>query len=181
MKYDEVLQALERGGEMPKSEQSRGKGFFAIGIERSKTPANIGTLMRSAVCFGASYVFIIGQRYPRQCSDTVKSWKHVPLFQYDDIEDFNEHRPIDVPLIGVELTEDAVPLESFTHPDRAIYLLGPEDGNLSLKAQSYCQDLVRFSSRFCLNVAAAGSVVLYDRTAKATSPLMAERSVRGEK
>lgn len=155
-----------------------GKGFFAIGIENSKTPSNVGTLMRSAVCFGASFVFVIGTRYPRQCSDTVKSWRQLPLFEYESIEDFNDHRPLDVPLIGVELAEDAKPLETFTHPDRAIYLLGPEDGNLSLKAQGYCQDLVRFSSRFCLNVASAGSVVLYDRTAKASSPLMAERPVK---
>ena len=155
-----------------------GKGFFAIGIERSKTPANVGTLMRSAVCFGASYVFIVGGRYPRQCSDTVKSWQQIPLFEYEDIDDFNEHRPLDVPLIGVELADNARSLETFSHPDRALYLLGPEDGSLSKAAQGYCQSLVRFNSRFCLNVAAAGSVVLYDRTAKASSPLMAERPVR---
>lgn len=163
---------------MSRAQQGQGKGFFAIGIEHSKVSANVGTLMRSAVCFGASYVFVIGARYPRQCSDTVKSWRHVPLFEYADIEDFNDHRPIDVPLIGVELADGAKPLETFAHPDRAIYLLGPEDGSLSLKAQGFCQSLVKFNSRFCLNVAAAGSVVLYDRTAKSSTPLMAERPVR---
>ena len=38
-----------------RANQSQGRGFFAIGIEHTKTPANVGTLMRSAVCFGASY------------------------------------------------------------------------------------------------------------------------------
>ena len=158
-----------------------GAGFFAVGIERSKTPANVGTLMRSAVSFGASYVFVVGGRYPRQCSDTVKSWRHLPLFEYDDIDDFNSHRPIDVPLIGVELTPDSRPLEKFSHPTSAIYLLGPEDGSLSKRAQSLCQDLIAFDGRFCANVAVAGSIVLYDRTLKESAPLMNSRPVHAHR
>lgn len=151
---------------MSKRTQVKGRGYCGIGIERGKTPANVGTLWRSAVCLGADFIFTIGHRYPRQASDTVASWRHVPHFDYRDVKDFNEHRPFDVPLIGVELTDDAHPLESFHHPERAIYLLGPEDGSLSREALSICQQVVRFQSSYCLNVASAGTVVLYDRQAK---------------
>lgn len=151
---------------MSRRTQVKARGFCAIGIERSKTPANIGTLWRSAVCLGADFIFVIGPRYSRQASDTVKSWQQIPMFTYTDVTDFNEHRPMDVPLVGVELADGAEPLEMFTHPPRAIYLLGPEDGSLSAGAQALCQSVISFESAYCLNVSAAGTVVLYDRQAK---------------
>lgn len=151
---------------MSKRTQVKGRGFCAIGIERGKTPANVGTLWRSAVCLGADFIFTIGARYPRQASDTVASWRHIPMFEYADVEDFRAHRPLDVPVVGVEMTDDAERLESFDHPERAVYLLGPEDGSLSKAALSVCQKVVRFESAYCLNVASAGTVVLYDRQAK---------------
>lgn len=155
--------------EMPKSRKAGARsdrGWFGIGIERGKDPKNLGTLWRSAVCFGASYVFTVGYHYHRECADTPKSWRKFPCFSYDDIEDFANHRPYDTPLIGIELTEDAKPLEGFTHPERAMYLLGPEDGSLSLRAQDMCQHVVAFRSSHCTNVATAGSIVMYDRQTK---------------
>ena len=142
-------------------------GFFGIGTERGKTSANLGTLWRSAACLGASYMFTVKGRYHPQASDTIKSWKHVPLWQFDTIEAFKTSLPRECLLIGVELTDDAKPLETFAHPPRAAYLLGPEDGSLSAHTLSMCHDVIRFSSKFCLNVAAAGTVVMYDRAAKA--------------
>jgi len=149
-----------------KSVARESRGWCAIGIERGKTPANLGTLWRSAVCFGAAYVFTVGQRFQREAADVCKSWRNIPCFSYADWLDFATHRPYDVPLVGVELTDDAKPLESFYHPERALYLLGPEDGSLSRQAQDHCEHLVSFTSRYCLNVATAGSIVLYDRQTK---------------
>jgi tRNA (guanosine-2'-O-)-methyltransferase len=146
--------------------QVRGRGFYGIGVQRAKTPENVGTLLRSAVCLGADFVFVIGRRFERQASDTVASWRQIPLYVYDDLADFAAHRPYDVPLVGVELAEFAKPLETFVHPERAIYLLGPEDGSLSRDAMTMCQHVVQFQSSYCLNVAAAGTVVMYDRQSK---------------
>lgn len=47
------------------------------------------------------------------------------------------------------------------NPRRAVYLLGPEDGSISF--------LVQIPSTYCLNVATAGAVVMYDRAAKLSS------------
>jgi tRNA G18 (ribose-2'-O)-methylase SpoU len=152
---------------MTRHESARSRGYFGIGIERSKMEVNVGTLWRSAYCLGASFIFTIGKRYPKQASDVTKAWRHIPLLEYADVDDFATHRPFDCQLIGVELCEDASRLETFAHPHRAIYLLGPEDGSLSPAAIALCQYVVRFESRYCLNVAAAGTVVMYDRQAKA--------------
>jgi tRNA (guanosine-2'-O-)-methyltransferase len=152
---------------MTRREQSRDhRGYFGIGIENAKKGVNVGTLWRSAYCLGAAFIFTVGRRCPREASDTVKAWRHIPLLEYADTEDFLAHRPYDCELIGVELCEQAKPLETFRHPERAIYLLGPEDGSLSAVAQAACQSVVQFGSRYCLNVAAAGTVVMYDRQTK---------------
>jgi tRNA (guanosine-2'-O-)-methyltransferase len=140
------------------------RGYFGIGVERAKTLENLGTLWRSAACLGANFVFTVGDRYHRDPTDTIKSWRHLPYWRFDSWDDFRT--PYDCITIGVELVEDAKPLERFAHPARCVYVLGPEDGSLSKAALERCQDVVRFSSRYCLNVAVAGSVVLYDRQAK---------------
>lgn len=151
---------------MTRRTQQRAGTWFGIGIERPKTPANLGTLWRSAVCLGADFIFTIGDRYHREASDTVKAPRHVPCFSYADLDDFASHRPLDAPLVGVELTDDARPLEDFCHPRQALYLLGPEDGSLSKNALALCQSVVSFDSNYCLNVASAGSILLYDRHVK---------------
>ena len=87
-------------------------------------------------------------------------------FAYADLADFQAHRPFSAPLVGVELADEAQPLEQFHHPRQALYLLGPEDGSLSRAAVDLCQYVVSFDSRYCLNVASAGTVVLYDRHVK---------------
>lgn len=147
----------------------RNRGYFAIGVEHPKNQDNIGTLMRSAFCFDAGLMFTIGRRFPKQCTDNVKSWRHIPIIEYADVLDFEAHIPYACVPIGVELTDDARPLETFTHPERAIYLLGPEDGSLSKAAQAICRDIVQINVRYCLNLAVAGSILLYDRSMKAAS------------
>lgn len=142
------------------------RGYFGIGVERSKTEANVGTLWRSAFSLGASFIFTIGRRYPPQATDTTQSWRHIPLLEYADVDDFHEHIPYDCQVVGVERMDIARRLETFVHPHRAIYLLGPEDGSLSKAALELCQSVVQFDSNYCLNVAAAGTVVMYDRSAK---------------
>ena len=142
------------------------RGFCAIGIEGTKTETNVGTLWRSAHSLGADFIFTIGKRYKRQSSDTTKAWKHLPLWHFNNVDELLDHSPHDCPLIGVELMDTAHPLETFAHPERAIYLLGAEDRGLSDRAISRCHSFVQFKSDFCLNVASAGTVVLYDRQTK---------------
>jgi tRNA G18 (ribose-2'-O)-methylase SpoU len=142
------------------------RGYCGIGMENPKTGVNLGTLWRSAHCLGADFIFTIGDRYKGQASDTTKAYRHVPYWRFTDWADFAAHVPYDCRLVGVEITSKSVGLPGFKHPERAIYLLGPEDGSLSAEAQARCDALVQFQSAFCLNVATAGSIVLYDRQAK---------------
>jgi tRNA G18 (ribose-2'-O)-methylase SpoU len=143
-----------------------GRGFFAIGVYHPKKSINIGTLFRSAAILGAAYTFTVGPRYQPQVSDTMKCWRHMPHFNYPDLATFNEARPYHAQLIGVELTPNAIPLKSFGHPLSAIYMLGAEDAGLSQEALDLCQHVVVLPGDYSMNVAVAGSIVLYDRVTR---------------
>ena len=103
------------------------RGYCGIGIYNGKTEVNVGTLWRSAYCFDADFIFTIGKRYKKQASDTVQAHRHIPLWHFDTFEDFHKHIPYDCQLVGVELCDGAKQLETFVHPERAIYILGQED------------------------------------------------------
>lgn len=137
--------------------------FFGIGIQNGKTPENLGALWRSAQNLGASFIFTIGNRYAKQSSDTHHAVKAMPYFHYDTFEAFYENLPKGAMLVGVEMDENAVNLETFHHPRRCVYLLGAEDHGLSNKAREKSHHLVKFKSEKSLNVAIAGSIVMYDR------------------
>ena len=138
--------------------------YFGIGILNGKTPENLGVLWRSAQNFGASFIFTIGNRYAKQASDTHDAVKAMPYYHYKTFQDFFEHIPKGTRIVGVEMAEGAQSLENFEHPRRCVYLLGAEDHGLTKEAIANAHFLVQFPSKHSLNVAVAGSIVLYDRS-----------------
>lgn len=144
------------------------KGYFGIGIYMPKTSENIGTLWRSAHNLGASFMFTIGARaFMEQASDTTKASRHIPFYVYPTFEAFSDATPTGCRLIGIEQYDGAVDLVHFEHPDRACYLLGSEDNGIPQKALPFCTGgLIHIPTPMCLNVAVAGSIVMYDRLAK---------------
>lgn len=66
-------------------------------------------------------------------------------------------------LVGIELLDDAIDLPSFRHPLNAAYVLGPERAGLSAPLLERCDHVIRIPTRFSLNLAVAGALVLYDR------------------
>jgi tRNA G18 (ribose-2'-O)-methylase SpoU len=139
------------------------RGYFEIGIFNTKTPHNLGTLWRSAYQLGAAGIFTIGHRYSKQASDTVKAYRHIPLRMFENFDEFMAARPHDCPLIAVEM--GGKPLSRFTHPERAIYLLGAEDHGLPQRIIDKCQHIISLEAARTesYNVAVAGSLVMYNR------------------
>lgn len=146
------------------------RGYYGIGIYNCKNYTNIGTLWRSAAILGADFIFVIGKRYHKQCSDTMNTPRHIPLYHYDDWNDFFKHVPYNCPVIAVELDEHSIPLESYSHRERCIYLLGAEDGGIPKEILSKCKETVQLLGDYCMNVSTAGSIVMYDRATKRGLP-----------
>jgi tRNA G18 (ribose-2'-O)-methylase SpoU len=139
------------------------RGYFAIGAERSSKALNLGNLMRSAHGFGASFTFTVGAQYRalEARADTSKGQWHLPHYNWGDQTEMV--LPQGCKLIGIELVAGAIDLPSFLHPLRAAYVLGPEDGSLSANLLERCDSIVKIPTRFCINVAMAGAIVMYDR------------------
>jgi len=144
------------------------RGYFEIGIYHTKTFSNVGTLWRSAYQLGASGLFTIGKRYPKQPSDTVKAFRHVPMREFLTFDDFIKARPKGAILIGIEMGGD--PLSTFDHPQQAIYLLGAEDSGLPPYILKKCNLIVSVEAirTESYNVAVTGSLVMYHRVAMTT-------------
>ncbi len=124
---------------------------------------NLGALLRSAHAFGAKFFFTIGA-HPRAFdakSDTSKAAHHLPVYHWAD--QGKMVLPLGCKLVGVELIEGATDLPSFRHPLHAAYVLGPELGVLSEGLLSRCDHVIKIPAAFCINVAMAGAIVMYDR------------------
>lgn len=139
------------------------RGYFAVGAERISKAMNLGNLIRSAHAFGASFVFVIDPAcsIAEARSDTSESERQLPVYEYPSVEEMQ--LPRGCRLIGVELLDEAIPLPSFRHPMNAAYVFGPERGSLTPAMVERCDHVVKIPTRFCINLAAAGAIVLYDR------------------
>ena len=142
------------------------RGYFGIGIERGKTKFNFGSLFRTAQIFEADFIFMISPRFRTQGSETCKSWRSIPTYNYESIEDFNNHRPYSCLVVGIELLKESKPIINYCHPKQVIYLLGAEDHGLSNEAKKICQEFIQIPGEMSLNVSVAGSIVIYDRILK---------------
>lgn len=140
------------------------RGYFGIGVEGISKEYNVGNLVRSAHSFGASFFFTIAPAVDVEAmrtSDTADSFNHMPYYQFETLNDLM--LPERCSMVAIELTDDAVELPSFRHPERAAYILGPEMGSVSPAILAMCDHTIKIPMKFCVNVGVAGALVMYDR------------------
>ncbi len=145
------------------------RGYFAIGIERASKPGNVGNLIRTAHAFGAAFVFVLRsglrgdavREIARARADTAKTAAAIPFYEYDRLADLV--LPRGCRLVAVEITEEATELPVFHHPLNAAYILGGERLSLSPETLERADHVIKIPTRFSLNVATAGAIVMYDR------------------
>jgi tRNA(Leu) C34 or U34 (ribose-2'-O)-methylase TrmL len=140
------------------------RGYFGIGVEGVSKSANVGALLRTAHAFGAAFCFSVGPGWDARAArhaDTAETPTHVPFWRFPDLATLD--LPQGCVLVGIELLDDAIDLPSFRHPLNAAYVLGPERSGLSPALLARCRHVVRVPTRFALNLAVAGALVLYDR------------------
>ena len=140
------------------------RGYFGIGVEGISKPMNVGNLLRSAHSFGASFFFTVDPVVDvegMRDSDTSDAFGHIPFYNFKSPADLL--LPRQTALVAVELIEDSVDLPSFRHPQQAVYVLGPEKGNVSDAMLARCDHVIKIPMKFCVNVGVAGAIVMYDR------------------
>lgn len=145
------------------------RGYFGIGIDSVSKAGNVGNLIRTGHSFGASFVFAVrpkrfvhnNELVTKSRPDTSKSEGQLPFYVYDGAADIV--LPRGCRMVGIEMTDEAIDLPSFKHPLQAVYMLGGERNSLSPEILALCDDVIKIPTKFSLNVATAGAIVMYDR------------------
>lgn len=139
-----------------------------IGLIDPKSPTNVGAVLRAAGCYQAGAVCYTGLRYDKAAkfhTDTKNVSSRIPLIA---VEDFSGFKREGRKLVCVDLVEGATALPLFEHPQKAIYVFGPEDGSVNQALVDQADEVVYVPTIGCMNLAASVNVLLYDRLAKAS-------------
>jgi tRNA(Leu) C34 or U34 (ribose-2'-O)-methylase TrmL len=143
------------------------RGYFMLGLFQPKSSENLGSILRLAHNFGAAQVLVGGTQVRPGPTNTFKSERHIPLTYVEDLHAVIPHGCVP---IAVDLIEGSQSLHSYEHPERAMYVFGPEDGTLDATVTSWCQDIIHIPMWRCANLAVAAGIVLYDRSMKQKAP-----------
>lgn len=159
-------------GRLTEGEIRRGMGAApAVALTNPKYGHNVGAALRSCAALGARQLWVTGTRataeweergrLPRE--ERMKSYGGVEVFLGDY---FFEAFETDVEVVAVEIVRNATPLTYFEHPEKALYVFGPEDGSLGKVARQHARHFVIIPTDHCLNLVAAVTSVLLDRRMK---------------
>ena len=146
------------------------KSKVCIGLSNPKSPDNVNSVRRAAGNYRVDSIFYTGSRYMRALKnnpDMPNINRSVSLnVPVKGVENLTDELSENMQVVCVEFAEGATSLPNFKHPDNALYIFGPEDGNISQKIIDRADAVVYVPTVGCMNLAATVNVLLYDRLTK---------------
>ncbi|MEN8162964.1 MAG: TrmH family RNA methyltransferase [Acidobacteriota bacterium] len=147
----------------------RGLRSMAIAGWNTTKEHNVGTLVRTAHAAAAEEVILVGDReWNIEAAKTAQDFTDVTFLE--DEHAFLDHvRNRGWSLVAVELDSCAVSLFEAEYPENPCFLLGAERDGLPrslIDAAEIVVQIPQWGLVPCLNLAVAGSIVLYDYLAK---------------
>jgi tRNA(Leu) C34 or U34 (ribose-2'-O)-methylase TrmL len=138
---------------------------FHIAIENWQHDLNIGSIVRTANAFLAAEVHIIGRRrWNRRGAMVTDRYQHVR--HHDDLGAFATWASAArLPIVGVDNSLGARPVEAAPLPRACILLFGQEGPGLTPEAVAAADRLVeirQFGSTRSINAAAAAAIVMHE-------------------
>jgi tRNA G18 (ribose-2'-O)-methylase SpoU len=155
--------------ERRREEYRRGLRPMAIAAWEITKEHNVGSLVRTAHAVAAEEVLLVGEReWNVEAARTAELYTTVT--QIAGIEEFRNHlRRQRWNLVAVELDDRAVNLFDADYPDRPCFLLGAELGGVPDELLGEAELIVQIPQWGLvpsLNLAVAGSIVVYDYLGK---------------
>ena len=148
----------------------------AVVLINPKFAHNVGGALRACATFSATDLRWTGERVPPldmwpegariPREERIKDYQSVDFKHTANSRPFDEFVRQGYTPVAVEVRDAAEDLVWFEHPEKAVYVFGPEDGELRKGSLTACHRFVQIPTNGCLNLATAVSVVLYDRYAK---------------
>ena len=147
----------------------RGLRPFAIAAWNISKEHNVGSLVRTAHATGATEVVLVGEReWNVEAARTAEQFTDIHVLS--DVADLRRHlRERRWQLVAIELDPRSVNLFDASYPDRPCFLLGAELGGVPselLDDASLIVQIPQWGLVPSLNLAVAGSIVVYDHLAK---------------
>jgi tRNA G18 (ribose-2'-O)-methylase SpoU len=155
--------------ERRREEYRRGLRPMAIAAWNITKEHNVGSLVRTAHAVAAEEVVLVGERdWNVEAARTAELFTTVT--QVPDLDSFRRHlRSREWNLVAVELDPRSVNLFEAEYPERPCFLLGAELGGVPPELLEEAQLVVQIPQWGLvpsLNLAVAGSIVLYDHLSK---------------
>lgn len=143
----------------------------AIALCNPKYPHNVGAAKRACSCFGIKQLWYSGDRVPIEGNAGYRLPREERMRGYADVElrnfdYFFEQFDRGVTPVAVELRQNSELLPQFVHPEKALYVFGPEDGSIDQVMLRHCHRFVVIPTAHCVNLSAAIYLILYDRMMK---------------
>lgn len=137
---------------------------FHVAIENWQHDLNIGNVVRTANAFNAGGVHIVGKRrWNRRGAMVTDRYLHVD--HHDDIASlcvFAAGERLDV--IAIDVVPGAVPIETVSLPERALFVFGQEGPGLSpeaLESATTVCSIAQYGSTRSINVAVAAGIAMH--------------------
>ena len=145
----------------------------AIGLINPKYPHNLGQIVRIAGCYWANRIWYTGERMDAQLNGSSRLPREERIRDYAHVKWEHRERFI-TPAVDEGYTPVCVEFRPnrsesiiyFEHPEKALYVFGPEDGSIPRGIATACHRFIHIPTNHCLNLSVAVSTVLYDRFQK---------------
>lgn len=137
---------------------------FHVAIENWQHDLNIGSIVRTANAFNAAAVHVVGRRRWNRRGAMVTD-RYLNIEHHPDVEDLLRWaREQHLPVLGIDNTPGAEPLETFDVPLRCLFLFGQEGPGLTVGALSGCSvvlSIAQFGSTRSINAGAAAAIAMH--------------------
>jgi tRNA G18 (ribose-2'-O)-methylase SpoU len=137
---------------------------YHVAIENWQHDFNIGTVVRNANAFLAAAVHIIGKRrWNRRGAMVTDRYQHV--IHHATIDAFTQWAASDgLPIVGIDILADSVPIETVTLPERCVLVFGQEGPGLTPEtrraAEMVCS-ISQFGSTRSINAGVASGIAMH--------------------
>lgn len=104
---------------------------------------NVGMVVRLASCYGYKQVWFTGDRVGFDLDKRKRLPREERMKGYKDVEMISHERPLDmfpsdVVPVAIEVRKNSERLQDFVHPEKAVYIFGPEDGSVPSAVLNRC-------------------------------------------
>jgi tRNA G18 (ribose-2'-O)-methylase SpoU len=135
-----------------------------IAIENWQHDLNIGSIVRTANAFNASYIHIIGKRDWNKRGAMVTD-RYLTVLHHPTVVEFAQWcAQNETPIIGIDNVPGSKHLEGAQLPEKCVLLFGQEGAGMSDEAIAICEVLYaieQYGSTRSMNASAAGAIAMY--------------------